>query len=76
MLVQVATVYREDRWWHLLSTVLEMALRCAERVCSFKDYVEIALECIGSSCLLEDASKQRIQTNLLRLLAVCCGCVA
>lgn len=67
LLNRVTPSYRVERWWNLLSSVLQTALRCAYLTASFTDYVTICLELVGRYCDLNLDEKTRIQLNLQRV---------
>ena len=64
LLNRVTPYYRGERWWKLLSSVLNTALTCAYLTASFTDYVTICLELMGNLCGAVGEERARIQKNL------------
>ena len=57
--------YRRERWWSLLTAVLELCLKCSYLVGNVQDYLAVCCELIGRNVLLEDDAKTNLQNNVL-----------
>ncbi|XP_014662309.1 PREDICTED: trafficking protein particle complex subunit 11-like [Priapulus caudatus] len=68
LLGRVMWDYRIERWWRLLTHILQIALRCAYLVRSIRDYVTISIELMGKYAQTAREEKTRIQVNLLKVL--------
>ncbi|KAJ8983242.1 hypothetical protein NQ317_011651 [Molorchus minor] len=62
--------FRNERWWGILSQILEKALTCAYFTANVQDYVLLALEILCSSVTIGVDEKRRIYENLNRILKV------
>uniref|UniRef100_A0A1A8LG96 Trafficking protein particle complex subunit 11 n=1 Tax=Nothobranchius pienaari TaxID=704102 RepID=A0A1A8LG96_9TELE len=60
--------YRTERWWGLLTAILNTALCCAYLMASVKDYIIYSMELLGRASTLKEEQKSRIQKNLFRVL--------
>ncbi|XP_064613188.1 trafficking protein particle complex subunit 11-like [Liolophura sinensis] len=69
LLGKVTWDYRQERWWLLLTSILEVSLKCAYLIAKVQDYVTVCLELIGqySTCAVEE--KTRVQMNLIRVMS-------
>lgn len=61
--------YRLERWWSLLGSVLTTAIRCAYLIASIQDYVTLCLEAIGPRVPVDCLEKERIQKNVVAVMA-------
>nr|XP_023021888.1 trafficking protein particle complex subunit 11 [Leptinotarsa decemlineata] len=60
--------FRIEKWWGILSQILEKAIRCAYLTANIQDYVLLAIELLGSNVLISLDEKRRIYENLVRIL--------
>uniref|UniRef100_A0A4W3JQ60 Trafficking protein particle complex subunit 11 n=1 Tax=Callorhinchus milii TaxID=7868 RepID=A0A4W3JQ60_CALMI len=60
--------YRSERWWKLLTSILNTALKCAYLMAQVKDYITYSLELLGRSSTQKEEQKSRIEKNLLKVL--------
>ncbi|XP_044153344.1 LOW QUALITY PROTEIN: trafficking protein particle complex subunit 11 [Bufo gargarizans] len=60
--------YRSERWWTLLTSILNTALKCAYLMAQLKDYITYSLELLGRASTLKDDQKSRIEKNLIMVL--------
>ncbi|XP_050304839.1 trafficking protein particle complex subunit 11 [Anthonomus grandis grandis] len=60
--------YREEKWWGIIGSILEKALTCAFLTANIQDYMQLALEILGSSVKVSIDEKRRIYENLNRIL--------
>lgn len=65
--------FRNEKWWDILSTVLEKAILCAYLTANVQDYVGLAVEILGANINTSLNEKRRIYENLMRLLKVSCN---
>lgn len=61
--------YRKEKWWYLVSLILNRALACAYLTANIQDYIALAIEALGKNISI-DGDKKRIYDNLLTLLNV------
>ena len=52
LLNKVMWDYRAERWWLLLTSILDISLKCAYLTAKVQDYVSNCMELIGSCILL------------------------
>ena len=69
LLGKVMWDYRGERWWPLLTSILETSLKCAYLTSKVQDYVINCIELIGPYTQCSNEEKTRIQMNLLRVMA-------
>lgn len=62
--------YREEKWWGIISNILEKAIKCAYLTANIQDYMQLAFEILGSSVKVSIEDKRRIYENLNRILKV------
>ncbi|CAG2258149.1 TRAPPC11 [Mytilus edulis] len=69
LLNKVMWDYRAERWWLLLTSILDISLKCAYLTAKVQDYVSNCMELIGtySKCSVEE--KTRIQMNLIKVMS-------
>ena len=60
--------YRKERWYRLLTHVLELCLKCSYLLGNVRNYIEICCELIGSRMTLSNDYKVLLQRNLLGIL--------
>ena len=60
--------YRRERWWSLLTAVLDLCLKCAYLVGNVQDYIAICCELIGVNMLKHVDDKADLQNNLFGIL--------
>ncbi|XP_060529048.1 trafficking protein particle complex subunit 11 [Cylas formicarius] len=60
--------YREEKWWSIISHVLEKALRCAYLTANVQDYVVLVIELLGSFVTISFEEKRKIYENFMRIL--------
>ena len=58
--------YRTERWWLLLSNILNRALKCAYLTANIQDFIILAFESLSTSIINVD--KEAILANLLQVL--------
>lgn len=68
LLTHMLSDYREERWWSIISNILERALKCAYLTANVQDYILLAFEILGSSVKVSMEDKKRIYENLNRIL--------
>lgn len=61
--------YRSERWWQLLTTASSLAIHCAYATASITQYVGLCLEAMGKRIIISNQEKQRVYSNLKRVLA-------
>lgn len=59
--------FRAERWWKILSEILQKAIRCAFLTANLQDYILFALEILSAEIELSQAEKKRIHENLMRI---------
>lgn len=69
LLSRVTWEYRHERWWSLLTSVLVTQLKCAYLTASIGEYIMACLELVGRYTENSAEEKQRIYSNLLRVLS-------
>nr|XP_002733772.1 PREDICTED: trafficking protein particle complex subunit 11-like [Saccoglossus kowalevskii] len=69
LLDRVTWDYRVERWCALLTSILNMSLRCAYLVASVRHYVTISLELIGRFAHISSEEKTHVQMNLIRVIS-------
>lgn len=69
LLNKVMWDYRAERWWLLLTSILDISLKCAFLTAKVQEYVSNCMELIGSysQCGIEE--KTRIQMNLIKVMS-------
>ncbi|VEN53813.1 unnamed protein product [Callosobruchus maculatus] len=60
--------FRKEKWWGILSQVLEKALICAFLTANVQDYIQLALELLGANTTTSLDDKRRIYENLKKIL--------
>ncbi|KAJ8940840.1 hypothetical protein NQ318_005286 [Aromia moschata] len=60
--------FRGERWWEILSQILDKALKCAYLTANVQDYVLLALEVLCSLVTTSLDEKRRVYENLNRIL--------
>ncbi|XP_062584990.1 trafficking protein particle complex subunit 11-like [Saccostrea cucullata] len=68
LLNKVTWDYRGERWWSLLTSILDISLKCAYLTAKVQDYVSVCLELVGPYVKLGNEEKTRIQMNLTRVM--------
>lgn len=61
---------RSERWWGIITQLLERAIKCAYLTANIQDYMLLAIETLGFSIALSLDEKRRIFENLSRILKV------
>ncbi|XP_041357008.1 trafficking protein particle complex subunit 11-like [Gigantopelta aegis] len=69
LLNKVMWDYRIERWWPLLTSILNLSLKCAYLTGKVQDYVTNSLELIGQYCQSSTDEKTRRQTNMIKVLS-------
>lgn len=69
LLGKVMWDYRGERWWPLLTSILETSLKCAYLTAKVQDYVINCIELIGPYTQCSTEEKTRVQMNLLRVMS-------
>ncbi|XP_066143332.1 trafficking protein particle complex subunit 11 [Euwallacea fornicatus] len=60
--------YREEKWWGIISNILEKAILCAYLTANIQDYMQLAFEILAASATLSIEDRRRIYENLNRIL--------
>ncbi|CAG9819021.1 unnamed protein product [Phaedon cochleariae] len=60
--------FRSEKWWSILSQILEKAIRCAYLTANIQDYVLLAIEFLGTDVCVSLDEKRRVYENLIRIL--------
>ncbi|EDV21594.1 uncharacterized protein TRIADDRAFT_30200 [Trichoplax adhaerens] len=68
LLDRVAPDYRSEKWWDLLTAVLNLWLKCAYLLSDVQNYVTVCVEMISKHSTSDINSKSRIQKNLLNII--------
>jgi tetratricopeptide (TPR) repeat protein len=68
LLMNATQMYRSESWWTLLSSVLQLSLRCAYLLGKVDAYITVACELIAKPIPLVHEEKIRVQGNLTRVL--------
>ncbi|ESO05264.1 hypothetical protein HELRODRAFT_99127 [Helobdella robusta] len=68
LLSRVTWEYRNERWWIILTSILQMALKCAYLSCSPREYVTICLELVGVYGMVSKDEKLRLQRNIQQII--------
>jgi hypothetical protein len=68
LLTHMLTDSRPERWWMLLTDILEKAIRCAYLTASIQDYVLLSLEILSKYSKLNVDHKKKIHENIQRIL--------
>ncbi|CAL1526811.1 unnamed protein product [Lymnaea stagnalis] len=69
LLNKVMWDYRGERWWKLLTSILEISLKCAYLTAKAQEYVANCMELIGRYSQCSHDEKVRIQMNLIRVMS-------
>lgn len=62
--------YRAERWWNIISAILQKALNCAYLTANIQDYISVSLEILGKSIPVSLDVKKRVYENLMKILQV------
>lgn len=62
--------FRSEKWWLILSKILEKGISCAFLTANVQDYLSLAIELLGSYTLVSLDDKRRIYENLIKILKV------
>lgn len=62
--------FRAEKWWLILSKILEKGITCAFLTANVQDYVSLAIELLGSYTQVSLDDKRRTYENLMRILKV------
>lgn len=62
--------YRSEKWWLLISNILQKALNCAYLSANIQDYVILSLEILGEHITIPQEDKIRVFNNLCNILKV------
>lgn len=62
--------YREEKWWCIISNILEKSLICAYLTANIQDYILLAFEFLGVSVTAAIEDKRRVYENLKLILKV------
>lgn len=62
--------YRSEKWWRLISDILQKALNCAYLSANVQDYVTLSLEILGEHTTISTLDKTRVFHNLSSVLKV------
>ena len=68
LLNKVMWDYRGERWFPLLTSILETSLKCAYLTAKIQEYVSNSMELIGKYAQCNQDAKVRIQMNLIRVM--------
>ncbi|CAH0554376.1 unnamed protein product [Brassicogethes aeneus] len=60
--------FRTEKWWSILSDILQKAIKCAYLTANIQDYILLALELLGDNVTLDIDDKKRIYENVQRIL--------
>ena len=70
LLTKIASEYRREKWYALLTTVIMTALRSAYLLADVQDYITLSLEYIAEEICRSAETKTRIQLCLLQVICV------
>lgn len=59
--------FRNEKWWSILSIILEKAILCSFLTANVQDYAILAIELLGSDITTPLNEKRRIYENLIRI---------
>ncbi|XP_056633401.1 trafficking protein particle complex subunit 11 [Diorhabda sublineata] len=59
--------FRNEKWWSILSVILEKAILCSFLTANVQDYAILAIELLGSNITTPLNEKRRIYENLIRI---------
>lgn len=62
--------FRSEKWWLILSKILEKGITCAFLTANVQDYLSLAIELLGTYTQVSIDDKRRIYENLMRILKV------
>lgn len=62
--------FRAEKWWHILSRILEKGLACAFLTANVQDYISLAIELLGSYTEVSLDEKRRTYENFMKILKV------
>lgn len=62
--------YREEKWWCIISNILEKSLICAYLTANIQDYILLAFEFLGAAVTAAIEDKRRVYENLKLILKV------
>lgn len=62
--------FRAEKWWLILSSILEKGITCAFLTASVQEYLSLAIELLGSNTLISLDDKRRVYENFMRILKV------
>ena len=66
---RIATTYREEQWWMILTNTLMASYHCAKELGQQREVVHYALELLGRYATTTTEQKERIHLHLLTLLS-------
>uniref|UniRef100_A0A6P7HAF9 Trafficking protein particle complex subunit 11-like n=1 Tax=Diabrotica virgifera virgifera TaxID=50390 RepID=A0A6P7HAF9_DIAVI len=67
--------FRNEKWWTIVSVVLEKAILCSYLTANVQDYILLAFEILGVNINTPLNEKRKIYDNLIRILKVSMFCV-
>lgn len=62
--------YKDEKWWLLLSSLLDRALSCAYVAANVEDYINFSLEALGPLAKFDSEKRKRIFNNLMAAVQV------
>lgn len=62
--------YRSEKWWYLISDILQKALNCAYLSANIQDYVTLSLEILSGHTNSSSLDKTKVFKNLTSVLKV------
>lgn len=69
MLNKVMWDYRVERWWPLLTFLLQTSLKCAYLTAKVHDYITVCLELTGQHVCCSVEEKTRVLMNFIRVMS-------
>ena len=61
--------YRKERWWSLLTSVLDLCLKCSYLVCNVQDYICVCCELMSSNMIKSLEEREALQDNIVSIVA-------
>lgn len=59
LLTHMLCDYRNEKWWTVLSNIIQKALRCAYLTASVQDYINLILEILGETTVASIEYKRK-----------------
>ena len=66
---RIATMYREEQWWMILTSTLMTSYHCAKEMGRHRETLQYAMELLGRYATTTTEQKERIHLHMLHLLS-------